>query len=101
MEAKEKKIVKAHCNGCRHVTNHKVLKSRRISGSDEEQGFWWHIQYDTLECCGCEEIALRRLEEFSEDPAPTVEFYPPRVSRCLPEWNRSLPPEFMGMLNEI
>src|SRR2546422_570812 len=59
----EEHIIQAHCNGCRHTTNHRVLKSRNQSGSDEEQGFHWETQYDMLECCGCEEVTLRRIRD--------------------------------------
>jgi hypothetical protein len=101
MEDKASEIVKAHCNECRHITNHKVLKSRKQTGSDREQGFWWETRFDMLECCGCEEVMLRRRFVFSENEGADVSFFPPRASRWLPTWSPSLPAEIRSLLSEI
>jgi hypothetical protein len=54
-----------------------------------------------LECCGCEEVMLRRSHEFSEDDGVAISFFPPRASRWLPTWNTALPWEMRSLLREI
>jgi hypothetical protein len=101
MAGQDEKTIRAHCNECRQQTNHRILRTQVQSGSDEEQGFSWRTRFDMLECCGCEEVTLRRVHEFSEDPEPTISFYPPRASRWLPKWNIRLPWEIRGLLLEV
>jgi len=100
-EQEQTKLAKVHCNQCRHATNHRILKSISNSGSDEEQGFFWRTEYEMLECCGCEEVVLRRDYMFSEDPASEVTFFPPPASRWLPSWRWSLPGTTGALLGEI
>jgi hypothetical protein len=93
--------VKVHCNSCNQVTKHRILKSRTHSDSDDDQGISWATTYDMLECLGCDDIMLRSSFFFSENDDTKVTFYPPRVSRKLPDWQYSLPLEIRGVLAEI
>lgn len=52
-----------------------------MSGSDA---------YETLKCCGCDNIKLRHTSWFSEDDGPTVNYFPPSVFRRSPEWFSAL-----------
>jgi len=54
-----------------------------------------------LECCGCESVTLRHTFEFSEEPEPTVTYYPPPVSRPSPKWERDLPLDVRSLMREI
>jgi hypothetical protein len=95
------KSTKAHCNTCRHITNHGVLHSQKASGSDAEEGVWWETTFDMLDCLGCAEVTLRRSLVFSEDEGVRTTFYPPRASRWIPKWQYSLSPEMSELLVEI
>ena len=97
----EEHTLHAHCNECRRTTTQRILKSTTDSGSDEEQGFYWKTQYDMLQCCGCEEVSLKRTHWFSEEPEPSVLFYPARVSRWLPEWHIYVPSNLRQLLPEV
>jgi hypothetical protein len=99
--AKKPKLIKLHCNGCRHATNHKILKSRSRSGTYEEEEIDWSITYDMLECCGCEEVVLRRDSSSSDDPYPEISYFPPRTSRWVPSWRWTLPTTIRELLTEV
>jgi hypothetical protein len=62
---------------------------------------YWRTQFDMLECCGCEEVILRRTISGSEDPDPSTTFYPPEAARWSPKWKYSLPPLIRIFLEEI
>jgi Domain of unknown function (DUF4145) len=94
-------IERLHCNSCRITTKHLLLKTHSDSGSDEEQEFYWRTDSDMFECCGCSSVLLRQVEHFSEDPDPTVKFYPPPASRWLPRWRWSIPNKLARLLGEI
>jgi hypothetical protein len=99
--AKPKPPLWCHCNECGHETLHKLLKLIRKSRDyDEDQysisfGSNWRI----LQCCGCEEVTMSRVDWCSEDSphfdpyVPT--YFPPRVSRRKPSW-LSQHPELEG-----
>lgn len=105
----DSKLILAHCNVCGHETNHELIsKVERRRSFDEGQytvdvGTVWK----TLQCRGCEEVSLHRLDWCSEDdrmdgPGPGT-YFPPRVSRRKPTWaNRiEIPDEYTGILDEI
>jgi len=100
-EAGQSALFKAHCNGCRQTTNHRVLKSHVDTGSDDEQGFAWRTEYTMLECCGCNEVVLKREYWFSEDPGSVIAFFPPSASRWPPRWQWSLPTSIRLLLSEV
>src|SRR3989338_4670910 len=92
---------KVHCNKCLRKTNHLVIANRRKSGrakawpNDPHDEYYiaWITIYTMLECCGCETVTMRRQFDFSEWDGLEEEFYPPRVSRQLPQWYEKLPKE--------
>jgi len=99
----------SHCNECGHDTKHAVVSKvgRRRTFVDDpysvEVGTIWKF----LQCLGCEEVALHRLDWCSEDdpqdgPGPGT-YFPPRVSRRKPLWIEKLnvPAEYTSLLEEI
>ena len=54
-----------------------------------------------FQCRGCEEVVLRRIYWFSENPGEVETFFPPRVSRWLPPWRYSLPVDISVLLTEV
>lgn len=101
-------VLWSHCNECGNETKHDVvhIASRRrtydVDRYSVDVGTGWKV----LQCRGCEEITLRRVDWCSEDdpsdgPSPAT-FFPPRVSRRKPAWaiRYDLPPEYLGLLDE-
>lgn len=84
---------KAHCNGCARETHHKVLNSvtRRWDYLDDDGSPYAHEQciYDTLQCCGCDEVRLR-LTESGPYPTEPARYYPPATFRPKPSWLNDL-----------
>ncbi|MBX7244990.1 MAG: DUF4145 domain-containing protein [Candidatus Sumerlaeaceae bacterium] len=98
----------SHCNECNQETKHDSVhqanrqRSFAIDGCYVDVGSVW----DVLQCRGCGEIALRRIDWCSEDdprdgPGPTT-YFPPRVSRRKPAWasRYDLPWEYLSLLEE-
>ncbi len=94
-------VERIYCNDCRGMTLHHLLKSAKDEGSDEEKGFWWSTVFDMLQCCGCQEVVLRRTFRFSENIEDEVRYFPPAMSRYLPRWRYALPNELRLLLEEI
>ena len=101
MATGKSEALKAHCNQCRQTTNHRVLMCRVHTGSDDEQGFSWKTEYSMLECCGCDEVMLKRVHYFSEDPDASVSFFPPPASRWVPKWRWKLPIPIAKLIGEV
>jgi hypothetical protein len=78
--------VKAHCNTCGGERNHEVLHTEKSKWSDDEHALWGSDAYQTLRCCGCEEIKLRHTSMFSEHDEPSVYYFPPSIFRKHPKW---------------
>lgn len=100
------KITRAHCNRCGHDTKHEIVMERRTVGSeivDPYQGIdiSWSTTFLMLECCGCEEVMLKRSFWFSEADDTETKYYPPRVSRRRPSWVDTLPADYTSLLDEI
>lgn len=98
----------SYCNECGQETKHDVLHraehSRRYYDDRYavDVGSTWKV----LQCRGCEEVTLQRVDWCSEDdpmdgPGPTT-YFPPRVSRRKPAWasRYKLPSEYVGLLDE-
>jgi hypothetical protein len=83
-------ITKAHCNACGDGRNHHVLHSERITWEDPEHPVSGSNTYETLKCCGCENIKLRHISCFSEDDDATVNYFPAAIFRPNPEWFKEL-----------
>src|SRR5688572_3821369 len=87
-------ILRVHCNSCGQETRHLVVSKREQPGSESiELGFdrWATIEWDTtyymLECCGCQEVTVKRTYWFSESPDDVdVSYFPPRLARRKPTW---------------
>ncbi len=102
------KIQKTHCNKCLQETKHYIVAERISSDSQPANNdphcdyeISWSTIYKMLECCGCENITLQRTFHFSEYSEIEEEFYPPQISRKLPEWYRELPEEWSELLKEV
>ena len=95
-----------YCNKCGHQTRHKSIAKREQHGSealDHHYTITWTTIYEMFECCGCEDITLRRRHYFSEWDSGDVEenYYPPRASRQLPVWRDALSTNTKELLNEV
>ncbi len=80
------KKTKAHCNECLGSRNHEILFTEKSSWFLEDYGFSGNDTYEMLKCGGCDNIILRHTSLFSENPEPSVYFYPPAMSRKEPKW---------------
>jgi len=106
MAESKDKTERIHCNQCGNKTKHLVVATRKHHGSephDEQYDISWSTIYDVFECCGCEEVSLRRRFYFSEWNPGDVEitYYPPRIGRRLPPWKNDLPDEMVSLLEEV
>jgi Domain of unknown function (DUF4145) len=90
-----------YCNRCRGKTLHRLTGTTEGGGAEEETGYWWSFVFQMLQCCGCEEVVLRRISSFSEDPETDVRYFPPVMSRYLPQWRFDLPKDSRLLLEEI
>ncbi|GBO55758.1 hypothetical protein APA_3908 [Pseudanabaena sp. lw0831] len=94
-----------HCNKCLHLTKHEILKEHNCEDKDKYLDFviWWNTKYTLFICCGCESVTLRRQYTCSEweSNQQEIEFYPPQVSRRLPQWQDKLPVEMQDLLAEV
>lgn len=99
-------ILRAHCNECGHETKHNVIHKHQTSGSEEcgDYGQYevsWQTTYLMLECCGCEDVLLKKTFWFSENDGVDEYYYPPRVSRQKPRWFDEVPRQYRSLMNEI
>lgn len=99
-------IERLHCNKCGPDTKHLLVTTRTNSGSEpygEQYDISWTTIYDVFECCGCEEVMLRRRFYFSEWNHGDVEiiYYPPRIGRRLPPWKDDLSDDLASLLEEV
>lgn len=103
----EEKVIKCFCNNCANETKHYVRFDHRVSNSQEIDGgrysVEWGSHYNFLECCGCEDVTVRRRDWCSEnEPGDYIEtFFPPRVSRRKPPFVDDLPAKYRGLLDEV
>ena len=104
----EPEVLWSHCNECGHETKHDVLHraDRRRTCDDDQYPVEVYTLWKVLQCRGCEEVTLQRVDGCSEDnpmdgPNPAT-FFPPRVSRRRPAWatHYELPAEYIGLLEE-
>ena len=108
MSDTKQEVARIHCNQCGHETKHLTLLTRTHRGSevvDQYHGIEvsWSTIYDVFECCGCEDVCLRRRFYFSEWNHGEHEsnFYPPRISRRFPKWKDDLPSDMETLLEEV
>ncbi len=74
---------KSYCNGCKRETNHEILAKHGHSDHDEKYGISWWIDYEMLECQGCDTVSFRTVHANSEDidyetgkPYASIEIFP-------------------------
>ena len=106
MTESQQKTTRIFCNQCGHETKHLLIATRQQHGSEPfEDGYEisWDTIYDIFECCGCEDVTLRRKNYFSEwDPGDVeITYYPPRIGRRLPPWKKELSEEIGQLLGEV
>ena len=95
---------RVHCNQCRGLTWHKLLKLAEDRGSEEIETVGpvsWVTTFAMLQCRGCCEVVLRRSYWFSENDEEEVRYFPPVVSRHPPEWRFKLPHNLRLLLEEV
>lgn len=90
-----------HCNECRSTTLHRVVEVMESAGRNDETGYSWSKQFETLQCGGCGEVVLRRKFWFSENDGVEVRYFPPAISRHPPTWRHKLPDGLRLLLEEI
>ena len=79
-----------------------VRKQQGSQTIEKDFAIDWSNTYSLLECCGCEEISVKRTSWFSEDPDyESVEYYPTRVSRRQPPWLEDIPEASAELMREI
>lgn len=111
-------VEREHCNKCLVATNHEILYCEPTTWSevvDEYRGIsiGGGDTWELMRCRGCSAIRLRHRSWFSEDsddqglPAVTTEFFPPTITRQLPQWRRQFLPysgylaAYNGLFDEI
>lgn len=91
---------KAHCNRCAGETLHNVLHTvRRVWEEYDEDGDPYQHEtatYETVQCCGCEEVKLK-VAETGPYPALPPTYFPPATFRRRPEWTDSLMLQSFGV----
>lgn len=106
-------VLWSHCNVCGQETKHDVVirtdRHRTYTqhyGDDERYSVDLGSVWKVLQCRGCEEVTLRRVDWCSEDDpmdGPNqATYFPPRVSRRKPAWasHYDLPAEYVELLAE-
>jgi hypothetical protein len=94
-----------YCNTCRRKTPHSRLK--RVQLIETVEGEQLSERYfDVLQCCGCEELVLRRMFHYLEGSgfppfSWDVRYFPPAMFRKTPDWHERLPGEFRSLLYEL
>jgi hypothetical protein len=96
-------IIKAQCNQCGPDRNTYKRASHTVIGKASEVS--WSNTYEILECCGCDEVSVRRTLWFSEwdeirtdpitdetqvVPGLKVTHWPPETARKKPDWVENL-----------
>lgn len=95
--------MKSFCSNCKTSTNQKVLHEDKRD-YHEESGWWEVIQYQIIQCAGCDIISFRSLEnnaqlesswhpELGGDPPLFVELFPNRSAHHLSINRYSYTPE--------
>ena len=86
--------VQAHCNNCSGETRHFVLHttSRHWDHLDGDGDPWAHEQalYQTIRCCGCDEVKMKITSSSSGMYDTYVEYHPTAIFRRPPEWQSEI-----------
>lgn len=107
--APKPKTIWSHCNECGQDTKHDIVHraSRRRTFDEDRYSVEVGSDWTIVQCGGCEEVSMRRVDWCSEDdrqdgPNPPT-FFPARVSRRKPVWltREHAPTTYVGMLDEV
>ncbi len=99
----------SHCNECGQETKHEIVHkaSRRRTYDDDQYPIDVGSDWTIVQCGGCEEVSMRRVDWCSEDdrqdgPNPPT-FFPARVSRRQPDWvsRESGVADYQDLLGEV
>src|SRR5712692_8552268 len=85
-EEANSKTERVYCNQCQGKTVHRLIENADGRDSEPDDEYWWSTTFDMRQCCGCQEVVLRRTFRFSEDTGDEVRYFPPVMSRYLPRW---------------
>ena len=80
------KPVEANCNNCGGERNAFVRASHSTGGDNDY--VVWSTTMEILECCGCNDLSIRRMAWSDSDDAE-ITYWPPKQSRK-PEWHADL-----------
>lgn len=112
--SKVDRIIKAHCNKCRGLTNSWVRAEHTVSGNDGPIS--WSDSFEVLQCCGCDTLSVRQEHWFSEwdemdydeygrlvmRPGIKEVYYPAPTVRAKPEWSDTIADEVLrNVLDEL
>jgi len=107
--AEKPKTMWSHCNVCGRDTKHTIVQkvSKRRTYDDDQYSVDVGSDWTIVQCCGCEEVSMRRVDWCSEDdrhdgPNPPT-FFPARVSRRKPDWVEREPgvADYQDLLGEV
>jgi hypothetical protein len=112
--AKVDRIIKAHCNKCRGLTNSWVRAEHTMTGNDGPIS--WSDSFEVLQCCGCDTLSVRQEHWFSEwdemdydeygrmvmRPGIKEVYFPAPTVRAKPEWFDTIADEVLrNVLDEL
>jgi hypothetical protein len=98
------KIKNMFCNNCQNKTDHILLFSKELLGSEElaeDVYLNWSDTYKLYECNGCHEVQLEKIYWFSEWDGVETRYFPPRVYRKTPKWINDIPEKQKTLLKEV
>ena len=102
------KAIRVHCNSCGRETKHAIRCAYTTVQEDfikeaGENGIAFEVKesFETLQCLGCEEIAVRQSLEHEAYGVVAPQFYPPRISRRTPPWKDKLPQIILAVVDEV
>lgn len=102
------KTLRVLCEQCGKETNHKIIATKTI-GTTSEDECNWSTDYQIVRCCGCDTISFREETSTEDDydpqtgeSVPTIKLYPPRIVGRRPlENDHNLPTSIRRIYREI
>lgn len=86
---RKSKVTRSYCSACHGETDHDVVATRqKVEVDSDQQSYYWEetTTFDFVECRGCHNVTLRRSCLGPGDREPSVDYFPPAVSRRKPHW---------------
>ena len=108
------KVTKANCNTCGGERNACIRSTYTHSGGDGVIS--WSTTFDTLQCCGCDDLSVRKLYWFSEwdnvdqdhlgrpilVPGTETTYFPAITVRKRPHWMDQIKDQILrGVMDEL